>query len=58
MFYFEINCSICKQSFQAVEGTEKYKQFKENKKTLLVCEDCSDKIRFEAIMNFMRGSTS
>jgi len=58
MFSFKIVCTICKQNFQALEGTEKYRQFKENKKSPLVCEDCSDKIRFEAIMNFMRGSTS
>lgn len=53
MFYYDVLCYCCKITFRVYEGTEKYKQFKENGKTTFFCEDCGHKIRIEAILNFM-----
>jgi len=53
MFYFEVLCYSCKKTFRAYEGSLKYKQAKEKKVKYFCCEECADKIRIEAILNFM-----
>jgi uncharacterized protein YlaI len=55
MFYYDVLCYNCKKTFRVYEGSLKYKQAKERKDKLFCCEDCADKIRIEAILNFMRG---
>ncbi|WP_251025484.1 DUF2197 domain-containing protein [Bacillus sp. ISL-57] len=54
MIYYEVLCYSCKKVFRVYEGSLKYKQFKERKSRILCCEDCSHKIRIEAIKNFFR----
>ena len=54
MSYYEVICYSCKKEFRVIEGTMKYKQFKENRKGKFCCEDCSHKIRLDAIKNFFR----
>ncbi|GAK41793.1 DUF2197 domain-containing protein [Paenibacillus urinalis] len=54
MFYYDVRCYNCKNTFRVYEGSQKYKQAKERKDKFFCCEDCADKIRIEAIMNFMR----
>lgn len=54
MFYYDVLCYICKKTFRVYEGSLKYKQAKERKVKFFCCEDCADKIRIEAILNFMR----
>ncbi|MCM3541111.1 DUF2197 domain-containing protein [Priestia endophytica] len=54
MFHYEILCFSCKKVFRVYEGTKEYKQFKENKKGIYCCEECSHNIRIEAIKNFFR----
>ncbi|MCS7459204.1 DUF2197 domain-containing protein [Paenibacillus doosanensis] len=53
MFDFEVLCFSCKKTFRACEGSLKYKQAKERKVKFFCCEECADKIRIEAILNFM-----
>lgn len=54
MFYYDVLCFSCKKTFRAYEGSLKYKQAKERKVKYFCCEDCADKIRIEAILNFFR----
>ncbi|OMI25187.1 DUF2197 domain-containing protein [Bacillus haynesii] len=54
MFYYEVLCYNCKKIFKVYEGSLKYKQFKERKNKIFCCEDCSHKIRIDAIKNFFR----
>ncbi|WP_425388177.1 DUF2197 domain-containing protein [Ectobacillus panaciterrae] len=52
MIYYEVVCISCRKIFRVYEGTQKYKQFKENRKGKYTCEQCSHDIRLEAIKNF------
>ncbi|WP_425388122.1 DUF2197 domain-containing protein [Ectobacillus panaciterrae] len=52
MIYYEVVCISCRKIFRVYEGTQKYKQFKENRKGKYTCEQCSHNIRLEAIKNF------
>ncbi|AOZ90817.1 DUF2197 domain-containing protein [Paenibacillus crassostreae] len=54
MFYQEVLCFSCKKIFRVYEGSLQYKQAKERKSSFFCCEDCSHKIRIEAILNFFR----
>ncbi|MCK1998915.1 DUF2197 domain-containing protein [Psychrobacillus psychrodurans] len=54
MIYYEILCYSCKRTFKEYEGSLKYKQFKERKSKIFCCDDCSHKIRIDAIKNFFR----
>lgn len=54
MFYYEILCYSCRKIFRVYEGSLNYKLFKENKTKFFCCEDCSHKIRMDAIKNFFR----
>ncbi|PEA88148.1 DUF2197 domain-containing protein [Bacillus thuringiensis] len=54
MIFYEVICFCCKSVFLVNEGTEKYKQFKENPKGKYCCDECSRKIRLEAIKHFFR----
>ncbi|WP_282141218.1 DUF2197 domain-containing protein [Cytobacillus oceanisediminis] len=54
MIYYEVLCYSCKRVFRVYEGSLNYKQFKENKAKIYCCEDCSHKIRMDAIKNFFR----
>jgi uncharacterized protein YlaI len=54
MIYYEIHCYSCKNIFRVYEGSLQYKLFKERKSRIFCCEDCSHKIRIEAIKNFFR----
>ncbi|QCR31125.1 DUF2197 domain-containing protein [Lysinibacillus sp. SGAir0095] len=54
MFYYEIICSSCRQKFRLVEGSLKYKLFKEKTNMIFRCEACESKIRMDAIKNFFR----
>lgn len=56
MIYYEVLCYSCKQKFRVYEGSLKYKQFKKNGNGIFCCEDCSHKIRMDAIKNFFRYS--
>ena len=53
MFRYEVLCFSCKKIFRVYEGSLKYKQAKERKVKYFCCEGCADKIRIEAILNFM-----
>ncbi|MFS0673686.1 DUF2197 domain-containing protein [Ornithinibacillus sp. 179-J 7C1 HS] len=52
MFYYEVLCYNCKKTFKVYEGSQKYKQAKENNIKVFCCEDCDHRIRMEAIKNF------
>ncbi len=54
MFYYEVLCYSCRKVFRVYEGSLNYKLFKENKTKFFCCEDCSHKIRMDAIKNFFR----
>ncbi|GIN88822.1 hypothetical protein J6TS2_52080 [Heyndrickxia sporothermodurans] len=54
MIVYEVICLCCKKAFQLHEGTAKYKQFKKNRKGKFCCDDCSHKIKMEAIKHFFR----
>lgn len=54
MIYYEILCYSCKRKFKVYEGSLKYKQFKESRSRIFCCDDCSLKIRLDAIKNFFR----
>ncbi|MFS0749815.1 DUF2197 domain-containing protein [Oceanobacillus sp. 1P07AA] len=54
MNYYEALCYNCKKIFRVYEGSLTYKQFKERSNRIFCCEDCSHKIRMEAIKNFFR----
>lgn len=54
MIFYEVICFCCKSVFRVNEGTEKYKQFKKNPKGKYCCDECSHKIRIEAIKHFFR----
>ncbi len=56
MVYYEVLCYSCKQKFRVYEGSLKYKQFKKKGNGIFCCEDCSHKIRMDAIKNFFRYS--
>ncbi|MCA1028927.1 DUF2197 domain-containing protein [Cytobacillus kochii] len=54
MIYYEVLCYSCRQVFRVYEGSLNYKLFKENRSKIFCCEDCSHKIRIDAIKNFFR----
>ncbi|PEI81476.1 DUF2197 domain-containing protein [Bacillus toyonensis] len=54
MIFYEVICFCCKNVFRVYEGTEKYKQFKKNPNGKYCCDECSHKIRLEAIKHFFR----
>lgn len=54
MIYYEILCYSCKRKFKVYVGSLKYIQFKEKKNRIFCCEDCSHKIRMDAIKHFFR----
>ncbi|MEF3306202.1 DUF2197 domain-containing protein [Paenibacillus sp. GYB003] len=56
VFSLEIKCYSCKKVFRVDEGTEEYKQYKKNRNGLYCCEECNEKIRLEAILDFFRGN--
>ncbi|MFK7693847.1 DUF2197 domain-containing protein [Paenibacillus sp. HJGM_3] len=55
-FYYDAVFKCCKQPYRIYAGSESFQALKENKQAPIVCDDCSDRIRFEAIMNFMHGA--
>jgi len=54
MIKYEIVCFSCKKVFEVIEGTAKYKQFKEYRKGVYCCDECGHNIRMDAIKNFFR----
>ncbi|MFC0416185.1 DUF2197 domain-containing protein [Cytobacillus solani] len=54
MIYYEILCYSCKRKFKVYEDSLKYKQFKESRSRIFCCDNCSLKIRLDAIKNFFR----
>ncbi|GIN37115.1 MULTISPECIES: DUF2197 domain-containing protein [Heyndrickxia] len=54
MNYYDVTCFSCKKEFKVYEGTNAYKRFKINRKSKYCCDDCSHKIRLEAIKNFFK----
>nr|WP_218099926.1 DUF2197 domain-containing protein [Paenibacillus allorhizosphaerae] len=55
MFSYEAICFVCQKVFKAEEGSQKYKQLKEDRKGMHYCEQCNDKIRLQAILNFFKN---
>jgi len=45
---YSIHCIFCKKEFKVVEGTRKYKLYKQNMNGKFSCEDCDRKIELEA----------
>ncbi|MGE8207340.1 DUF2197 domain-containing protein [Heyndrickxia sp. NPDC080065] len=54
VIFYEVICLCCKQVFRVYEGTEKYNKFKKNRNGKYCCDDCSHKIKIEAMKNFFR----
>ncbi len=54
MFYFTLTCYVCKKAYKAYEGSPSYQLAKKNRTKTYCCEDCNNKIRYEAIKNFFR----
>ncbi|QQP10941.1 hypothetical protein FJQ98_17010 [Lysinibacillus agricola] len=48
MISYSARCIFCKKTFEVVEGTRKYKLYKQNMKGKFSCEDCDSKIKLEA----------
>lgn len=51
MIYYETVCFSCKKTFKIVEGTKKYKFYKENMNGKFSCDKCEEKIYQEARKN-------
>ena len=54
MFFYEVLCTSCRKVFRVYEGSLHFKLIKKNKTKYFCCEDCSHKIRMDAIKNFFR----
>lgn len=48
MISYSLRCIFCKKVFKVVEGTRKYKLYKQNMNGKFSCEDCDRKIELEA----------
>jgi hypothetical protein len=51
MIRYDVHCFCCKQTFQVVEGTQKYQYFKRNRNGKFACPSCEDKVYSEARAN-------
>ncbi|MEK5442433.1 DUF2197 domain-containing protein [Fredinandcohnia sp. FSL W7-1320] len=54
MFFYEVLCTSCRKVFRVYKGSLHFKLIKKNKTKYFCCEDCSHKIRMDAIKNFFR----
>ena len=53
MISYKANCIFCKKGFRIVEGTNKYRVFKQNMQGKYSCDDCDRKIEHEAKRNLI-----
>lgn len=53
MFRYETICYCCKKTFFVLEGTKKYRLYKQNRNGKFSCEHCDDKIYVEARKQFL-----
>lgn len=48
MISYSLRCIFCKKTFEVVEGSKKYKLYKQNMEGKFSCEDCDRKIELES----------
>ncbi len=53
MITYSLRCIFCKEIFEVIEGTKKYKLYKQNMQGKFSCEDCDRKIQFESRKGFI-----
>ncbi len=53
MIYYMATCIFCKKEFRIIEGTNKYRVFKQNMQGKYSCDDCDGQVEHEAKRNLM-----
>jgi DNA-directed RNA polymerase subunit RPC12/RpoP len=53
MIYYMATCIFCKKEFRIIEGTNKYRVFKQNMQGKYPCDDCDRQNEDEAKRNLM-----
>ena len=48
MISYSLHCIFCKKTFEVVEGSKKYRLYKQNMQGKFSCEDCDRRIELEA----------
>ncbi|MCM3315111.1 hypothetical protein M3603_00370 [Rummeliibacillus stabekisii] len=53
MISYTTTCIICKQDFELIEGTKKYKERKKDRDKKFWCDECEGKINSQARKGFL-----
>lgn len=48
MIFYELQCRYCTKTFQAVEGSRKYADYKKNRQAKFSCDDCDRNIEADS----------
>lgn len=53
MISYTTTCIICKEKFELIEGTKKYREYKVNRDKKFWCDSCEEKIISQARKGFI-----